>query len=210
MALCHICNKRPARRKCPAVASDICAICCARDRMIDLACPVTCGYLISAREHAKAREGQIISRQFGEMGLKLNPNKVHMTLGIAIDEAIVAIQRETYKDIDDSEILAAIDNAIKNIETAGTGLIYEHKDGSKRVQELSHKMRTSLDEVVAKFPAENRPRSIEILEAFKLIGNLVRAHIRSGEDKQAYLRYIALFHAWDRSETGGAARIVLA
>ena len=210
MALCHICNKRPGKRKCPAVAGDICAICCARDRMISLSCPATCAYLISAREHAKTREGQIISRQFGEMGIKLNPTKAHMTLGIAIDEAIVAIQRESYKDIDDAEILAAIDNAIKNIETAGTGLIYEHKGGSKRVQELSHKMRTRLDEVVAKFPAENRPRSLDILEALKLIGNLVRAHIRSGEGKQAYLRYIALFHPWDRSETGSAPRIVLA
>jgi hypothetical protein len=178
--------------------------------MIDLACPVTCGYLISAREHAKTREGEIISRQFGEMGIKLNPSRVHMTLGIAIDEAIVAIQRESYKDIDDSEILSAIDNAIKNIETAGTGLIYEHKDASKRIQELSAKMRTRLDEVVAKFPVESRPRSLDILEALKLIGNLVRAHVRSGEDKQAYLRYITLFHPWDRNEAGDAPRIVLA
>jgi len=210
MALCHICNKRPGKRRCPAVSSNICAICCARDRMIELACPDTCGYLISAREHAKSREGEIISRQFAEMGIKFNPNRTHMTLGIAVDEAIIAVQRESYTDLDDAEILAAIENAIKNMETAGTGLIYEHKDSSKRVQELSQGMRTHLDEVVAKFPRESRPRSLDVVEALKLIGNLVRAHIRSGEDRQSYLRYIAMFHPWDGKEARGAPRIVLA
>jgi len=178
--------------------------------MIDLACPDTCSYLISAREHAKTREGEVIPRQFAEMGIKFNPNRVHMTLGIAVDEAIIAVQRESYPDIDDAEILAAIENAVKNMETAGTGLIYEHRDASKRVQELSQAMRTHLDEVVAKFPPENRPRSLDAVEALKLIGNLVRAHIRSGEDKQAYLRYIVMFHPWDGKEARGAPRIVLA
>jgi len=195
---------------CPAVGGNICAICCARDRMIELACPDTCGYLISAREHAKAREGEIISRQFAEMGIKFNPNRVHMTLGIAVDEAVIAIQRESYKDIDDTEILAAIENAIKNIETAGTGLIYEHKEASRRVQELSQKIRTHLDEVAAKFPPETRPRSLDVVESLKLIGNLVRAHVRSGEDKRTYLRYIAMFHAWTEEQSGDRPRIVLA
>jgi len=210
MVLCHICNKRPGKRVCPAVGGNICAICCARDRMIELACPDTCGYLISAREHAKAREGEIISRQFAEMGIKFNPNRVHMTLGIAVDEAVIAIQRESYKDIDDTEILAAIENAIKNIETAGTGLIYEHKEASRRVQELSQKIRTHLDEVAAKFPPETRPRSLDVVESLKLIGNLVRAHVRSGEDKRTYLRYIAMFHAWTEEQSGDRPRIVLA
>lgn len=178
--------------------------------MIELACPDTCGYLISAREHAKAREGEIISRQFAEMGIKFNPNRVHMTLGIAVDEAVIAIQRESYKDIDDTEILAAIENAIKNIETAGTGLIYEHKEASRRVQELSQKIRTHLDEVAAKFPPETRPRSLDVVESLKLIGNLVRAHVRSGEDKRTYLRYIAMFHAWTEEQSGDRPRIVLA
>jgi len=186
MALCQICGKRPGKRRCPAVAGNICAVCCATDRMIELACPDTCGYLISAREHAKDKEGEIVAKQFAEMGIKFTPTRAQMALGIAIDEAIIAVQRETYRDLDDSEILAAIENAIKNIETAGTGLIYEHRDSSRRVQELSQKMREHLDEVAGEFPPENRPRSIDVADALKLIGNLVRAHIRSGDDKRSY------------------------
>ena len=144
------------------------------------------------------------------MGIIFKPDRTHMTLGIAIDEAIIETQRKTYNDLDDEEILAAIENAIKNMETAGTGLIYEHKDGSKRIQELSQGMRTHLDEVVAKFPPENRPRSTDIIEALKLIGNLVRAHVRSGNDPRAYLRYISLFHPWDETQGRNAPRIVLA
>lgn len=210
MALCQICGKRPGKRRCPAVGGNICAICCARDRMIELACPDTCGYLISAREHAKTKEGDIVAKQFAEMGIKFNPNRAHMTLGIAIDEAIINVQRESYKDIDDSEILAAIENAMKNMETAGTGLIYEHKDASRRVQELSQKMREHLDEVVGKFPPENRPRSLDVIEALKLIGSLVRAHIRAGEDRRSYLKYIAMFHPWGKEKGAGEPRILLA
>ena len=210
MVSCQICGKRPGKRRCPAIAGNICAICCARDRMIELACPDTCGYLISAREHAKTKEGDIVTKQFAEMGIKFNPNRIHMTLGIAIDEAIIAIQRESYKDIDDSEILAAIENAMKNMETAGAGLIYEHKDASRRVQELSQRMRTHLDEVVGKFPPENRPKSLDVVEALKLIGSLVRAHIRAGEDKRSYLRYIAMFHSWGKEQAGREPRILLA
>jgi len=143
------------------------------------------------------------------MGIKFTPTRAQMALGIAIDEAIIAVQRETYRDLDDSEILAAIENAIKNIETAGTGLIYEHRDSSRRVQELSQKMREHLDEVAGEFPPENRPRSIDVADALKLIGNLVRAHIRSGDDKRSYLRYIAMFHPWN-DKALGQPRIVLA
>src|SRR5215510_2677851 len=165
MALCHICNKRPGKRRCPAVSSNICAICCARDRMLELACPDTCGYLVSAREHAKAREGEIVSKQFTGMGIKFSPTRTHMALGIAIDEAIIETQRKSISDIDDSEIAAAIENALKNMETAKTGLIYEHTDASRQVLELSQKIRTHLDEVIAKFPAENRPRPTDAAEA---------------------------------------------
>src|SRR5436853_6780999 len=56
MPVCPICNKRAAKRSCPALRTKICAVCCARERMIELACPDSCTYLRDARTQMAARE----------------------------------------------------------------------------------------------------------------------------------------------------------
>ncbi len=52
--LCKICGKRRAKRACPAVAGDICPICCGEQREVSLSCPLDCEYLQEAHEHEKA------------------------------------------------------------------------------------------------------------------------------------------------------------
>src|SRR5450631_3297005 len=53
--LCKICGKRRAKRACPAVLGDICAICCGTEREVSLSCPLDCEYL----EEAHHRENPI-------------------------------------------------------------------------------------------------------------------------------------------------------
>ena len=48
---CPICGIRKPRRYCPAVSSDICAICCATGREESIDCPLTCEYLHDAHLH---------------------------------------------------------------------------------------------------------------------------------------------------------------
>src|SRR5437763_13803477 len=56
MPVCPICNRRAAKRSGPALRTKICAVCCARERMIELACPDSCTYLSDARTQMAARE----------------------------------------------------------------------------------------------------------------------------------------------------------
>src|SRR5438477_11485487 len=51
--LCKICGKRRARRPCPAVNGDICALCCWTEREVTLACPLECEYLREAHRREK-------------------------------------------------------------------------------------------------------------------------------------------------------------
>jgi hypothetical protein len=53
--ICPLCEKRKAKRYCPAKGEMICAICCGEKREVSIDCSSDCPYLIAAhrweREH---------------------------------------------------------------------------------------------------------------------------------------------------------------
>ena len=51
---CPLCSTRPAKRRCPALHQDICAVCCGTKRLVEIRCPDDCAYLASARRHPAA------------------------------------------------------------------------------------------------------------------------------------------------------------
>ena len=51
---CPLCQERQARRACPAVGRQICAVCCGTKRQVEIACPADCGYLAAAQAHPPA------------------------------------------------------------------------------------------------------------------------------------------------------------
>ena len=53
-SVCPLCGARRAKRACPGVSRDICAVCCGTKRLTEIRCPVDCGYLAVSREHPPA------------------------------------------------------------------------------------------------------------------------------------------------------------
>ena len=51
---CPLCERRRARRACPALGHQICAVCCGTKRVTEITCPPDCGYLASAKTHPPA------------------------------------------------------------------------------------------------------------------------------------------------------------
>src|SRR5262245_58720939 len=121
MSACPRCNKRPAKRYCPSLRTKICAVCCARERMIELACPEACPYLIEARSNAGQREVALRRREAAADPRDLTLSDRALIALDAVERAIVNAQRgiggSAFHDLDDAEILAAVENAIKNLET---------------------------------------------------------------------------------------------
>ena len=52
--LCPLCGQRKARRACPALGKQICAVCCGTKRLVQIQCPLDWAYLATAREHPAA------------------------------------------------------------------------------------------------------------------------------------------------------------
>lgn len=209
MSLCTRCNKRAAKRHCPALLLKICAVCCAEDRMIELACPESCQYLKSARESEGQREREMRSRElpaYGQMGHGLREKLVPAL--VTIDTAIVRANREfkgvEHGSIRDVEIAEALDNTIRNLETEDRGIIYEHRALSSLVQELSRRIRSALDELNERAKPEYLSRS-EMIKALNLTRDTVQAHLRrAGEGashSDTYVRHVSLFTPWPEATT---------
>src|SRR3982750_2947082 len=94
MPLCPRCSKRAAKRFCPALKTKICAVCCAEERMIELACPESCQYLRAARPAARDREQEMRVREtMAQVGMVTEIDKRGLVVVYAIDGAIVSLHR---------------------------------------------------------------------------------------------------------------------
>ena len=60
MARCSRCRQRRAKRKCPALGSDLCPLCCGRLREKELHCPPGCPFLL---RHRPYQENKIIQKK---------------------------------------------------------------------------------------------------------------------------------------------------
>ncbi|HJZ67391.1 MAG TPA: hypothetical protein VKF81_04530, partial [Blastocatellia bacterium] len=151
--------------------------------MIELVCPESCPYLINARATALERERESRKKEASAIGAPdLSLNQRALICVQAIEGAILAAARGTgelsLRDIDDTEILATLENALKNLETEETGLIYEHRAPTPRIEQLSRRIRETLDETSKEIPAEARPRRGDMVKAMSFLRETVRAHIQ--------------------------------
>ena len=177
--------------------------------MIELACPETCSYLIEARTSTSQREMALRRKETAANPRDLALNERALIALDAIERAIVDAQRGigaiAFRDLNDAEILAAVENTIKNLETEESGLIYEHRAASSRISELNRRMRDGLDAIGKDMPAEGRPRRSEILRALAFIREAVNAHVqRAAGDSEAsrtFIRYTSLFYPWPKEAT---------
>jgi hypothetical protein len=51
---CPLCERRKARRDCPALGRSICSVCCGTKRLVEIACPDSCVHLTAARANPAA------------------------------------------------------------------------------------------------------------------------------------------------------------
>jgi hypothetical protein len=184
--------------------------------MIELACPESCPYLQSARAQAGERESELRRKELAAEG-KPAPrfDDKFLSAVYLVEAAIIGAQRGTggagFPDLSDEEALAAVETTIKNIETEQSGVIYEHRAPSARIQEVSRRMREGYDELNNRAGGgEERLRRGEIIKGLKYVRDTIRAHTarahaaRGEADparSRSYIRHISLFFPWPEEAT---------
>jgi hypothetical protein len=143
--ICPLCGSRKARRACPALNRQICAVCCGTKRLTEIACPADCAYLASAREHPPAAA---LRQQQRDVALFLQSlrdfNRRQSQLFVAVNTFVAQYQRAELQPLVDEDIVEAAGALAATFETASRGVIYEHRPASPPAQRLAARLRPIL------------------------------------------------------------------
>jgi hypothetical protein len=124
--LCKRCGQRRARRACPALQADICAICCGTEREVSISCPLECEYLREA--HLREKSLPVDPKNVAHQDIEVSEeflNEHEELLLFSIYSLLQAALRTP--GAVDSDALEALDALIKTRRTAEAGLIYESR-----------------------------------------------------------------------------------
>jgi len=201
---CPSCRKRRARRACPALASQICAVCCGTKRQVEIACPADCPYLSAARHHPPAvtqrrreREGRFLA------GLVRGLSEGQYRLFLFVQLALARAAPQAVPRLEERDLVEAAGALAATYETAAKGLIYEHQASALPAQRLLGELKTAL----ATLSRDGRgPRDADVAVALRCTERGAREAAAELEGERPYLTLVQeLFREVPGQPAGEAA-----
>jgi hypothetical protein len=191
MMNCSHCRRRKAKRRCLALGSDLCPLCCGLLREKELHCPPGCRFLV---QHKPYQEDKIIRRKRTPAPAKEPQDERLNWLALTI-EACLHDYAGRYTAFRDRDAVLALEYARDKTEKGRSRLLLTQEE-SRVKNEAGEAILTSLDEArfekkiilpqdVARYSTDEKLKSLEnvILR--------VKYATRSGLDGRAYLQDLA-------------------
>jgi hypothetical protein len=145
--ICPLCGTRRARRGCPALGKQICAICCGTKRLIEIQCPSDCTWLASAREHPPA---VAVRQQQRDLGLVMQSMRDFTSrqsqLFLLVTTFLVRYEAPELQRPTDDDVAEAMNALASTFETSSRGVIYEHRPASLAASHLMNALKPVLAE----------------------------------------------------------------
>jgi hypothetical protein len=145
--VCPLCGTRRARRGCPALGQQICAVCCGTKRLVQIQCPSDCAWLASAREHPPAA---LVRQQQRDVGLLVqfmrDFSQRQSQLFFLVNTFLVRYEPPELQALLDADVAEAAAALAGTFETAARGVIYEHRPASLPAERLAGALKTVLAE----------------------------------------------------------------
>jgi hypothetical protein len=145
--VCPLCDYRKARRGCPALGKQICAVCCGTKRLTEIACPGDCPYLAAAREHPPAvvmRQQQHDLASLVRFVRDLNDRQSR--LFFMIITFLARYEAPELQPLIDDDIAQSMAALAGTFETASRGVIYEHRPRSLSAERVVSGLKPLLTE----------------------------------------------------------------
>lgn len=142
---CKICQKKRARRYCPALAGEICPSCCGTERENTIDCPLSCEYLQEARlrEHPVPMPEDQLPNQ--DIRVTEDFLRQHDELVVWLSGALVRAMDAAHAV--DSDAREALDALIRTYRTRESGLIYETRPANPYAARVQDALKDSLEEL---------------------------------------------------------------
>lgn len=145
---CKLCNKRPVKRACPALREQICAVCCATKRLVEITCAEDCRYLESAQRHpAAVVKKQIDTDVTKLMGTIGRLSEQQLQLFFLLQSMVLSYKPEGLTRLVDADVALACGALAKSLETSSKGVIFEESTGSVVAEALRRSLKPVIDEV---------------------------------------------------------------
>ena len=136
--LCPLCGERRARRGCPALDKQICAVCCGTKRLTQIRCPSDCAYLATARDHPPAATVRKQQRDVGFLVQVIRDfNQRQSQLFLTIAASVVRYKPPDLQRLIDDDVAQMAEALASTFETASRGVIYDHNPASLPAQRLA-------------------------------------------------------------------------
>jgi len=188
--MCPLCGTRKARRGCPAVGQQICAVCCGTKRLVQIRCPSDCTWLASAREHPAA---VVVRQQQRDLGLLVqfmrDLNERQSQLFFLVTHLVLAYEPPEFQPLVDDDVAEACDALAATYETAARGVIYDHRPASLPAERLATALKPKLAEAGKGGGTPFERDCATVLRRLAEAARDVRA--RSGDDRRAFLELLA-------------------
>lgn len=143
--LCPLCATRRARRRCPALAKEICAVCCGTKRLVQIPCPRDCTWLASAREHPAA---VVVRQQQRDVALLVqflrDFSERQSQLFLLVASVLVRYEPLELQPLIDDDVAEAAAAMAATYETVTRGVIYEHRPASLPAERLATALKSVL------------------------------------------------------------------
>jgi hypothetical protein len=187
---CPLCSARPAKRACPALAREICPVCCGTKREAEIRCPADCPYLAAARSHPPAS----VQRQQDDDLAVLSPalsrlSEARQQLFLFTLTLIDRFRGDGLDAAADADAASAAAALAGTFETASKGLIYEQRPDSVPAQRIVDGVRSMLDQL-----GRGRPSSFaaDAAEVLRQVEDRVRSVQRAAPgDSRAFMALAA-------------------
>src|SRR6266566_2910123 len=124
MAICPLCSDRHGKRYCPAVAEQICAVCCGTKREIEIDCPSSCSYLKASRSYESEKpipDPQVAAKvHHYDTRFIERYHPILDTVTRAVIEEHMAL-----RELVDSDVLEVFNSLKATMKTLSSGIYYE-------------------------------------------------------------------------------------
>lgn len=144
--LCELCETRRARRLCPGIRGQICAVCCGTEREVTVNCPLECEHLQEARRFEKMPEldeskwpypDVEITEEFLTRNRRLLNVTAHLLARAALEIPGVV----------DSDVREALESLARTYRTLESGLYYETLPTNPLAGAIHRAVRDGLEDI---------------------------------------------------------------
>lgn len=144
---CTLCGQRRAKRACPALRQDICPVCCATKRLVEIRCPADCVHLTAARQYPAAAVKRQHESDLRTLMTALGPmSESQLQLFFLLQSYLLRTPADGLTRPVDAEVVDAADALAATLETASRGVIFEHRAETVNGQRLAADLQTVLQE----------------------------------------------------------------